>query len=526
MYRYSKSTALNGVVMARAYEDALTNETGNTYVGLGHVDSTWGKPAVEESIVSFSDAFNNLVAMKKVTSSDINLVVPDSLWATGTIYSQFDSGEEMYLHETKTQLNGTVNYTSGESFVVGTSTTFTNDLSAGDIIEISGLGTETDAIRREIVNVIDAANVRINTTIASSYTSNNIYRIDDVYPSYGKDFYVRNSYDQVFLCIFNNGNSASTREPILRPENFSMNKLVETLADGYVWRYLYTIPSGLKAKFLFTDNNGDAWMPVATDDIVSATAVDGAIEHIRVLDGGDGYNSNTAASSLDIISIQGDGTNASYVANVQQSAAIDSTTIVSVLSANNGSGYSYADVSVTDTTGTGASLEALISPAGGFGKDPAKDLGAKFLAVSVEFDGNVSGNLPISSSAGTLTFRQVSLIYNPQYSNGDFISAGSIALTSNLEVSLSATPSIGARAVQTGGYSGTVVAFNSPYLLLNNTRGTFANTAPFTSGVIGNAQNITESGVKRSGDILFLENITSISRDTNQAEQVKIVFKF
>lgn len=524
MYRYSKSTALNGIVMARAYEDALTNESGNTYVGIGHVDSDWGKPVVEESVSGFSDAFNNLVAMKKLTSSDINLVVPDSVWTSSTIYDQFDSSEEMYLHENVVELAGSINYTSGADYVLGTSTLFASELSVGDIIQITGVGSETSYLRKEVVDVISSSNVRVNTTFASSYSENLIYRVDNVYPAYGKNFYVRNSYDQVFLCIFNNGNSTSTVEPILRPENFSMNKMVQSTTDGYVWRYLYTIPSGLKAKFLFTDNNGDAWMPVTTDDIVAATAIDGAIEHVRIIDGGEGYNSNTASTSVDVISIEGDGTNASYVANVQVSG--DATTIVAALSANVGAGYSYANVSVSDATGTGANLSALISPAGGFGKDPAKDLGAKFLAVSVEFEGNVSGNLPISSSAGTMAFRQVSVIRNPQYSNGDFISVSSVAMTSNLEVSLSSTPSIGARAVQTGGYSGTVVAFNSPYLLLNNTRGTFANTAPFTSGVVGNAQNLTESGVKRSGDILFLENITSISRDTNQAEQVKIVFKF
>lgn len=526
MYRYSKSTALNGIVMARAYEDALTNDTGNTYVGLGQVDSSWSKPQVEESVNSFSEAFNNLVVLQKITSSDINLVVPDSLWATGTAYDQYNSGDEMYLHETVTQLNGTVSYTSGSDYILGTTTTFDVDLVAGDIVQISGLGSETSFLRKEIVDIINSGNVRINTAFASSYSENYISKVVDVYPSYGKAFYVRNSYDQVFLCLFNNGNSLSTIEPILRPENFSMNKLVQSTVDGYMWRYLYTIPSGLKAKFLFTDSNNDAWMPVTTDAIVAATAIDGAIEHIRILDGGNGYNSNTANQHADIITVTGDGTNASYVANVQQSTAINSTTIVSLLSANNGSGYSFAEISSTDTSGTGASFEALISPAGGFGKDPAKDLGAKFLALSVEFDSTVSGTFPISSTAGTMAFRQVSVIRNPQYANGSYITSSAVSTSANLEVSLSSTPSIGTRVVQTDGYSGTVVAFTSPYLLLNNTRGTFANTGPFSSGVIGNAQSANAPVVKRSGDVLFVENITAISRDTNQAEQIKLVFKF
>lgn len=526
MYRYSKSTALNGIVMARAYEDALTSSTGNTYVGLGQTNSSWGKPAVEESVESFSEAFNNLIVLQKITSSDINLVVPDSLWVTSTSYDQYDSNTEMYLHENTTQLTGSVNYTSGSDYILGTATTFDVDLTVGSIIQLSGSGSETSFLRREIVEIIDSANVRINTAFASSYSENYIYTVENTYPLYGKAFYIRNSYDQVFICLFNNGGSLSTIEPILRPENFSMNKLVQSTSDGYLWRYLYTIPSGLKAKFLFTDNDSNAWMPVTTDAIVAATAVDGAIEHIRILDGGDGYNSNTASQSADIISISGDGINGSYVANVQQSSAINSTTIVALLSANNGSGYSFADVTSTDTTGTGASFAALISPAGGFGKDPAKDLGAKFLALSVEFSSTVSGTFPISSTAGTMAFRQVSIIRNPQYANGDYITASAVATSANLEVSVSSTPTIGSRVVQTDGYSGTVVAFTSPYLLLNNTRGTFANTGPFSSGVIGNAQSLEAPIAKRSGDVLYLENITSISRDTNQAEQIKLVFKF
>jgi hypothetical protein len=524
MYRYSKSTALNGIVMARAYEDALTSAEGNTYVGLGQVESSWGKPVVKESIESFSEAFNNLVVLQKITSSDINLVVPDSLWVTSTAYDQYDSNNEMYLHETVTQVAGTITYTSGSDYILGTSTTFNVDFSVGDVIQIDGVGTENSFLRREIVDVIDSGNVRINTTFASSYSEQYAYKVEDVYPSYGKSFYVRNSYDQVFLCIFNNGNSLSTVEPILRPENFSMNKMVQSTTDGYIWRYLYTIPSGLKAKFLFTDNDSNAWMPVTTDAIVAATAVNGAIEHIRILDGGTRYNSNTANQSADIITISGDGTNASYVANVQVSG--DATTIVSLLSANNGSDYSYAEITSSDLTGNGASFSALISPAGGFGKDPAKDLGAKFLAVSVEFDSTVSGTFPISSTAGTMAFRQVSIIRNPQYANGSYITASAVATSANLEVSVSSTPTIGSRVEQTDGYSGTVVAFNSPYLLLNNTRGTFANTGPFSSGVIGNAQSLEAPEVKRSGDVLYLENITSISRDTNQAEQIKLVFKF
>lgn len=528
MHRYSKSTALNGIVMARAYEDALTNDTGNTYVGLGQVSSSFGTPVVDESLNSYSDLFQNLVAIKKITSSDINLVVPDVVWTNSTVYDQFNSGDEMYSHETITQLTGNVNISSGSTGLSnGTSATlFTSELSVGDIIQLSGIGNETYPVRREIVIIDSDTNLTVNTSSETTYTNNLAYKVADAYPYYGKSFYARNSYDQVFICIFNNGDTASTVEPVLRPENFSMGKLVQSTTDGYIWRYLYTIPSGLKEKFLFTDADSNSWMPVATDAIVSSTATDGAIEHIRILDSGSGYNSNTACTSADIITISGDGTGASYVANVYQSAALDSTTISELLSANNGAGYSFADVTSSDVSGTGALFEALIGPPGGFGYDPAKDLGAKFVALSVEFASNVSGTLPISSSAGSVAFRQVSVIRNPQYANNAYISVGEVALTSNLEVAVSSTPTVGTRVAQNDGYEGTVVAFTNPYLLLNNTKGTFANTGPFVSGVIGNAQTLNTSGVKRSGDILFMENIAAVTRTTNQAEQIKLVFKF
>jgi hypothetical protein len=528
MHRYSKSTALNGVVMARAYEDALTNSTGNTYVGVGQVSSSFGTPVATESLNKYSDLFQNLVAIKKITSSDINLVVPDVVWATSVVYDQFNSGDEMYSHETLTRLTGNVNISSSSTGMSnGTSATlFSNELSIGDIIQLSGIGTENYPIRREVIAIDSNTNLTINLASEFTYTNNLAYKVADAYPNYGKNFYVRNSYDQVFICIFNNGDTASIVEPVLRPENFSMGKLVQSTTDGYIWRYLYTIPSGLKEKFLFTDADSQSWMPVTTDAIVASTATDGAIEHIRILDSGSGYNSNTACSNVDIITISGDGTGASYVANVYQSAALDSTTIAELISANNGAGYSFATVTTTDTSGTGASFEALIGPPGGFGYDPAKDLGAKFVALSVEFASNVSGTLPISSSAGSVAFRQVSVIRNPQYANNTYVSTGELALTSNVEVAVSSTPSVGTRVVQNSGYEGTVVAFTNPYLLLNNTKGTFANTGPFTSGVIGNAQALNTSGVKRSGDILFMENIAAVTRTTNQAEQIKLVFKF
>lgn len=532
MYLYSKPTNLNSVVIARAYETALTDNS-NTYVGIG-VAASETQQQYLDTIERNNIAFRNMIGMKKLYSSDVNLVVPDVAWATGTTYDQFNSNEEMYLHDDIVELTGTVSYIGGGYSITGAdlTTVFQNELSVGDIIEFNMPEYSSSTIRRQVVDIVDNYEITINTVITSTISESNsfgleggvsMYKVTANYPRYAKSFYVRNTFDQVFICIFNNGDTKSTVEPVLRPENFSMGKLIQDLNDGYVWRYLYTIPSGLKEKFFFTDKDAVTWMPVTTDTIVASTAVDGAIESLRVVNGGNGYNSNTACSNVDMISVTGDGSSALFFANVSQSSSIDSTTIYSILSANSGSGYSYANVTITDTTGISANLSALIGPPNGFGYDPAKDLGAKFLALSVEFSDTVGGAVPISTDAGIVSFRQISIVKDPLYSNGASISTAYVPMTSNVRINGTISVAVGDIANQTSGFSGTVVAFNTPYLLLNNVTGTFSENSGIAGGT---GTSIATPSVKRSGDILYVDNIQSVSRDAQQAEQIKLVFKF
>jgi hypothetical protein len=529
MYLYSKPTNLNSVVIARAYETALTDNS-NTYVGLG-VAASEAQHQYLDGIENNNIVFRNMIGMKKIYSSDVNLVVPDVAWANSTIYNQFNSNEEMYLHDNIVELTGNVSYAGGYRITGENSTTlFQNELSIGDIIEFNIPDFLDSTIRRQVIAVSNNYSININSTITNGVSSSfgleggvPMYKVTANYPRYAKSFYVRNTFDQVFICIFNNGDTKSTVEPILRPENFSMGKLIQDLGDGYVWRYLYTIPSGLKEKFFFTDKDSVRWMPVTTDTIVASTAVDGAIESLRIANGGTGYNSNTACSNVDMITVTGDGSSALFFGNVVQSSSINSTTIASILSATGGSGYSYANVVITDATGTGANFSALIGPPRGFGYDPSKDLGAKFLALSVEFSDTVGGAVPIDTDAGIVSFRQISIVRDPLYSNGAIISTAYVPMTSNVRINGTVSVAVGDIANQTSGFSGTVVAFNNPYLLLNNVTGTFSENSGIAGGT-GTA--IATPSVKRSGDILYVDNIQSVSRDAQQAEQIKIVFKF
>ena len=63
-----------------------------------------------------------------------------------------------------------------------------------------------------------------------------------------KQFYVRNKFDQIFKCLWNNNNSQSTVEPQFLPGTFDNSLLVKT-SDGYKWKYMYSLDAGLKQKF-------------------------------------------------------------------------------------------------------------------------------------------------------------------------------------------------------------------------------------------------------------------------------------
>ncbi len=100
----------------------------------------------------------------------------------------------------------------------------------------------------------------------------------------GTPFYVLNSKNQVFKCLDNNNSIASTDEPELFLSATSLEEPFFITSDGYKWKYLYTISSDQKQKFLNQD-----WMPVAYNRFVRATAINRSIDIVRIGNAGNNY---------------------------------------------------------------------------------------------------------------------------------------------------------------------------------------------------------------------------------------------
>ena len=351
------------------------------------------------------------------------------------------------------------------------------------------------------------------------WTSNTIYNTYEA----NSNFYVLNSKDQVFKCLANNSGASSTNEPELTLSTTSLEEPYVETSDGYKWKYMMTLTSLQKQKFLTTE-----WMPVVYNKFVRAAAEPGSIDIVTVTNSGNNYTDGTTQS---IITIEGDGTGAILKANVYSGQVQD------IVIQNRGNYYTSANLTFTDVTGgtgTGAAATVSIAPHDGHGYDPVYELGASTVMFNVEFDGEEGGAIPVDND-----FREIVLIQNP-YLNGTtrLATANSYSLYTKVKVS----PGIGDfntdEIVFQGGtfsdasFTGEVISFDTVenYLYLNNVRGTILENQAikgFSTGSIRIVNDVIAPTMDLySGKILYIADKLPITRDADQTERIRFILSF
>lgn len=365
------------------------------------------------------------------------------------------------------------------------------------------------------------------------------YKANTANVAYDNKFYVRNSKDQVFKCLFNNANASSTIMPEIDiggqlPEN----PYVET-SDGYRWKYLYKIPSGLKEKFFTTD-----YMPVVVEENITNSARNGRIDILKIITPGAGFNANVSNNFLDIISIKGDGSDANLRVNVYSNAA-NGGNIVGYTVISGGNNYTRATVSIVDSNkiaNTGnANLIAIIGPPGGHGSNVASELGASALMISTAIEGSENGLIP-TKTGGENRYRQVTLLKDPKIISGAAATASVYRATTKYFLAVP-TGTFAHREVIYSGSSEAaanltaVVEHYDPantQIFVNNINndGTVnvANTFSITganSGATATVIVAEPSELKPyTGELLYIQNSAEITRDPTEYQQFKIVLRF
>ena len=360
-------------------------------------------------------------------------------------------------------------------------------------------------------------------------------------------FIVMNSAYAVYKCIENDGATASTTEPT------STSNSIFSTADGYRWKYMYSLTSAETLNFMSTD-----FIHASTDSTVSAAAVDGALDTILVVAGGSGYTLSTG-STITAIPIRGDGSGG--VCSVTISAgAIASATVTTA-----GTGYTYAYITSADVVagtnaaggGSGCNLNVIIPPKGGHGYNALKECGAYYVMVNKSLTG-AEGTSDIGVSND---FRRIGLVKNPtnygtttvasattrRQLHAAVFSSVSGTFTADEEINQASTGAVGkvieydstnkilywyqTRFPDVGTDSdGNLTAFSGANAITgqsssasatpNTSDSTTTNAVVFASGYS------TPELVADSGDILYVENRSPITRASDQTENIKLIIEF
>ena len=456
-----------GIGRPQAFTTQTRGDSRTEYQG-----SDTAPPTPIDSNYEEFNTFNELLAAKKVTSTDASIVIPRRNWATGTTYDYY---RHDYGH-----------------FVTG-STSSVQTASSG----------------------------------ATTLFDSNFYVLTD-------DF-------NVYKCLENDGDTAST----VKPTGTSTSIL--TTGDGYKWKYMYTLTAAQRTNFLSTD-----FMAVATDSTVAAAAVDGAVNHVRIKTAGSG-GSNGSHTGVDI---RGDGSSGKATVTISGGA------VTAVTVTTPGTGYTFAYIRVADINSagggslSGSELDVIIEPKGGHGKNAIEELGGFFVMMNTNFEASESGNTGDFTTEND--FRKVVLLR-------DILSGGSAAsattlrgtkavlvtspsgtFTADEEINQASTGAVGKVVewdssnnilyyIQTRfndegvDSNGNLTAFSGANAISGqsssasatpSTSSTTVDNIAFTSGY--NSGEIDAD----TGDVMYIENRSPITRAADQTENVKLIIEF
>ena len=204
----------------------------------------------------------------------------------------------------------------------------------------------------------------------------------------------------------NTTGNASQDEPIFT--DLEPSRAGES-GDGYIWKYLFTVPPSDIIKFDSTEyiSVPSDWPTASTTQIQSvrengdASVNNNQIRKVYIAQQGFGYTQNQSGVEVNII---GDGTGGKVVIDTDSEGKITKTNVSS-----GGQGYTYGmvDLGSLGNPTTRAKLVPIIPPSKGHGFDLYKELGTDKLLVYARFDDSTR-DFPTDTK-----FAQISIIKNP-----------------------------------------------------------------------------------------------------------------
>jgi len=335
--------------IAEGIYDEIVNRSARYYYFLGKTlswEDEFTPPAPIDSFDYELKSRNESITFKEIKPTDVAFVVTRYNWTSGLIYDMYDdqyskevqgidliNGGAAYTTAPTVYIGsaGSVTWTSNTAVLAGaflkissryyivttagttgtvapthTSGTATNgtailnhvvvsdgggtgaaaqaSVSNGQVIDISLTARGINYTSKPSVNIASVGNVGGNAYAESVITksASGAQKLEDC------NFYVVTDEFNVYKCLDNNNNAASTFKPI----GTTVDPI--TFSDGYMWKFMFNIPVALRNKFLTDD-----FIPVVTA-LRNQFYSNGNIQTVRVDQAGANY-------TLGAITVQGDG---------------------------------------------------------------------------------------------------------------------------------------------------------------------------------------------------------------------------
>jgi len=365
-------------------------------------------------------------------------------------------------------------------------------------------------------------------------------------------FYVMNDNQQVYICLEQGKTNANPPQPVastVQPTGNTEGTAFRT-ADGYVWKFLYSIGALKASKFI-----SSAYIPVARvqdsagdtvdvgeylvdsdapaedveQQLIQQNAIGGQVLNYVMTSFGTGY------TSVPTVTVIGNGIRAKATPTVAGGSVVN----LRVKDSSDGTfafgnGYTYANVVIEGGNGTGASARAIIGPEDGLGFDAREDLKSAALMFNTKPNGDEQNTFIVGQD-----FRQISLMKNIkiQDSSGSFTDETGLGLR-RLQVTSVADGPFENDKIIIGTQSGAKAYIdNVDSSMVYYHQSEYTGFGVFDSGETisiheggGSTTGIVSKVLKgvfdpHSGELLYIDNRAAVFRSADQTEDIKIVIQ-
>lgn len=228
---------------------------------------------------------NEIITLKEIKSTDVAFIVNRIDWASGTVYDMFD---DQYSDELDgiNLISGGYGYADPPTVTItgggGTGATAVASIVDGVVIDITLTHAGRGYTSQPAVTLTGGGGEGAFAEANISAATSGARRIEDCYN------YVMTDEFNVYKCLDNGLGAPSTYKPV----GTVVDPVI--MPDGYMWKYMYSIPIALRNKFLT-----DVYMPIVTA-LRGQFYSNGTVSTVQIDSAGKNY---TFAS----ITIQGDG---------------------------------------------------------------------------------------------------------------------------------------------------------------------------------------------------------------------------